>query len=219
MCGIAGMVSFDARPFPRSDLEAMTRALTHRGPDQDGFHLEPGVGLGHRRLSIIDLSGGRQPIWNEDRSVCVVFNGEIFNYIELRDILRKRGHKFTTETDTEVLVHAYEEYGLDFVDHLNGQFAIALWDRPRRRLVLARDRVGIRPLFYTRRPDGSLLFGSEIKALFAHPGVEREIDPAGVAQVTTFWVTIPPRTAFKGIEELGPGRMLVAENGSFRTLQ
>jgi asparagine synthase (glutamine-hydrolysing) len=219
MCGIAGMVSFDNRPFQRRDLEAMTHALTHRGPDQDGFHMEPGVGLGHRRLSIIDLGGGRQPIFNEDGTVAVVFNGEIFNYIELRDTLRKRGHRFATESDTEVLVHAYEEYGLNFVDHLNGQFAIALWDRLRRRLVLARDRVGIRPLFYTRRPDGALLFGSEIKALFAFPGVEREVDAAGVAQITTFWVNVPPRTAFKGIEELGPGRMLIAENGSYRTLQ
>lgn len=193
--------------------------LTHRGPDEEGFYEAPCVGLGHKRLSIIDLSGGQQPMHNEDRTVWTVFNGEIFNYIELREALQKKGHTFYSHSDTEVIVHLYEEYGADFVEHLNGQFAIAVWDIPRRRLVLTRDRVGIRPLFYSRRPDGVLIFASEMKALFAYPGVERAIDPAGVAQTSMFWVSIPPRTVFKGIEELGPGRTLVCENGQVKTLQ
>ena len=191
----------------------MARALTHRGPDEEGYHEEAGVGLGHRRLSIIDLSTGQQPLCNEDDSVWITFNGEIFNYVELRADLEKRGHRFKTRSDTETIVHLYEERGLDFVDELNGQFAFALWDRQRRRLVLARDRVGIRPLFHSTLPDGTFLFGSEMKALLAHGGLAAEIDPVAVGQVATLWVTIPPRTSFKDIDELGPGRMLVIENG------
>ncbi len=195
-------------------LRRMTRSLTHRGPDEEGYYEQPGIGLGHRRLSIIDLSTGQQPLCNEDGSVWVSFNGEIFNYVELREDLVKRGHKFKTRSDTEVLVHLYEERGLDFVQALNGQFAIALWDAVRRRLVLVRDRVGIRPLFHARLPDGAVLFGSEMKALLAHGGLRPEIDPVAVGQIATLWVTVPPRTSFKGIEELGPGRMLVLEPGS-----
>lgn len=191
----------------------MTDALTHRGPDEEGYHCEPGIGLGHRRLSIIDLSTGQQPLCNEDGTIWVAFNGEIFNYVELRAELEKRGHVFRTHSDTETLVHLYEEKGLDFVDELNGQFAIALWDRPRRRLVLVRDRVGIRPLFHATLPDGSVLFGSEMKALFAHGALRAEIDPIAVGQVATLWVAVPPRTSFKGIEELPPGRMLLLEGG------
>jgi asparagine synthase (glutamine-hydrolysing) len=194
-------------------LERMTRALTHRGPDEEGYHQEPGVGLGHRRLSIIDLSTGQQPLCNEDGSVWIAFNGEIFNYVELRQDLEKRGHVFRTHSDTETIVHLYEEKGLDFVDELNGQFAIALWDRNNRRLVLVRDRVGIRPLFHTTLPDGSLLFGSEMKALLAHGGVRAEIDPIALGQVATLWVAVPPRTSFKNIAELPAGRMLVLEEG------
>ncbi|MGH8177356.1 MAG: asparagine synthase (glutamine-hydrolyzing), partial [Steroidobacter sp.] len=216
MCGIAGIWHQDKRPVDAAALRRMTSALTHRGPDEEGFHEEPGLGLGHRRLSIIDLSTGQQPLCNEDGTVWVAFNGEIFNYVELRADLEKRGHVFKTHSDTETIVHLYEEKGLDFVDDLNGQFAIALWDRGRRRLVLVRDRVGIRPLFHTTLPDGAVLFGSEMKALFAHGAVRAEIDPIAVGQIASLWVTVPPRTSFKNVQELGPGRMLVLE-GERRT--
>ena len=213
MCGIAGIVHDDKRTVDNGALRRMTRALIHRGPDEEGFHVEPGIGLGHRRLSIIDLSTGQQPLCNEDGTIWVTFNGEIFNYIELRADLEKRGHRFKTQSDTETIVHLYEERGLDFVDVLNGQFAIALWDRAKRRLVLARDRVGIRPLFHATLTDGTVLFGSEIKAVLAHGALRAEIDPVAVGQISSLWVTLPPRTAFKGIDELAPGRMLVFENG------
>ncbi len=213
MCGIAGIVHDDKRTVDNGALRRMTRALIHRGPDEEGFHVEPGIGLGHRRLSIIDLSTGQQPLCNEDGTIWVTFNGEIFNYIELRADLEKRGHRFKTQSDTETIVHLYEERGLDFVDELNGQFAIALWDRAKRRLVLARDRVGIRPLFHATLTDGTVLFGSEIKAVLAHGALRAEIDPVAVGQISSLWVTLPPRTAFKGIDELAPGRMLVFENG------
>ena len=214
MCGIAGIWDPERRPVNAAALRRMTRSLTHRGPDEEGFYERPGIGLGHRRLSIIDLGTGQQPLCNEDGSVWVSFNGEIFNYVELREDLVKRGHQFKTRSDTEVLVHLYEERGLDFVHELNGQFAFALWDERHRRLVLARDRVGIRPLFHARLPDGSMLFASEMKALLAHGTLRAEIDPVAVGQIATLWVTVPPRTSFKGIEELGPGRMLVLEQGS-----
>ena len=213
MCGIVGIFHNGLRHVDNPAVRRMTRALIHRGPDGEGFHAEPGIGLGHRRLSIIDLSGGQQPLCNEDGTIWVTFNGEIFNYIELRADLEKRGHRFKTQSDTETIVHLYEEKGLDFVDHLNGQFAIALWDRTKRRLVLTRDRVGIRPLFHATLGDDTLLFGSEIKAILAHGAIKAEIDPVAVGQVSTLWVTLPPRTAFKGIDELAPGRMLVLENG------
>lgn len=213
MCGLAGIWHPDQRAVDATALGNMTRVLAHRGPDGEGFHLEPGLGFGHRRLAVIDLLTGQQPIANEDGTIWAVMNGEIFNYIELRADLESRGHRFRTRSDTETLVHLYEEKGLDFVADLNGQFAIALWDRPRRRLVLLRDRVGIRPLFHATLPDGSLLFGSEMKGLFAHGALPAEIDPIAIGQIATLWASIPPRTPFKGIEELGPGRMLVLENG------
>ncbi|MGH8261513.1 MAG: asparagine synthetase B family protein, partial [Steroidobacteraceae bacterium] len=191
----------------------MCRALAHRGPDGEGFHEESGIALGHRRLSVIDLEGGAQPLSNEDQSIWLICNGEIFNYLELRADLVRRGHRFRSSSDSETIVHLYEERGLDFVHDLNGQFALALWDRPRRRLVLARDRVGIRPLFHATLADGTLLFASEMKALFAHGALRPQIDAAAVGQVATLWVNIPPRTPFKGVEELGPGRMLVLEGG------
>ncbi len=216
MCGVAGLWYPDQRSVDKSAVTRMTRALTHRGPDEEGFHFEPGIGLGHRRLSIIDLSTGQQPLCNEDGTIWVAFNGEIFNYLELREDLIKRGHQFKTQSDTETLVHLYEEKGIDFVRELNGQFAIALWDRRQRRLVLARDRVGIRPLFHATLADGSVLFGSEMKALLAHGALRAEIDPIAVGQIATLWVTVPPRTSFKGIEELPPGRMLILEDGRRR---
>jgi len=190
----------------------MIQSLHHRGPDGFGFHESGPVGLAHARLSIIDLAGGQQPICNEDRTVWTVFNGEIFNYIELRAELEQRGHRFATNSDTETIVHAYEEFGLGFVDHLNGQFAIALWDEPRKRLVLARDRVGIRPLFYC--VDRSrLLFASEVKALAAG-GATLALDPVGLAEAFTFWSAVDPQTTFKNVHSLPPGHLMVCENGN-----
>lgn len=216
MCGIAGIYSKD-QPPARPSLQRMIASLSHRGPDSVGFHVEPQIGLGHARLSIIDLEGGQQPIHNEDNSVWVILNGEIFNYIELRADLETRGHRFYTHSDTEVLVHLYEEFGCDMVEHLNGQFAFALWDRSRERLMLARDRAGIRPLFYAR-VGNTFIFGSEIKALLAYPGVPRRLDIGALAEVFTYWAPVGERTAFEGIQSLRPGHYLVNEKGGFRTV-
>lgn len=216
MCGIAGIYHPErGERLSKPHLEAMAAVLRHRGPDGFGFYRDRNVGLVHTRLSIIDLEGGWQPIPNEDRSLWIVFNGEIFNYVELRAALERQGHVFATRSDTEVIVHLYEEHGSSCLEHLNGQFAFAIWDGRNRRLFLARDRVGIRPLYYTQ-VDGELLFASEIKALFADPRVRREIDPAAIDQIFTFWMTVPPRTAFRGIDELEPGHFMVVENGQRR---
>lgn len=210
MCGIAGVYHVKTGAKAEQEvLSGMVDRLRHRGPDEQGYFLDGLVGLGQCRLSIIDLESGKQPLFNEDRSVAVILNGEIFNYLELRDMLETRGHRFYTKSDTEVLVHCYEEFGLDFLSVLNGQFALALWDESERRLVLARDRLGIRPLFYSRLQDGSIVFASEIKALLAHPQIQARIDPAGVEQVFTTWVTIPPRTVFESIYELPPASIMV----------
>ena len=209
MCGIAGI--FSPRKIiknQKSILINMVEALRHRGPDENGFYIDKRIGLGHSRLSIIDLSGGQQPIFNEDKSIVVIFNGEIYNYPELTEELESKGHRFYTHSDTEVLVHAYEEYGEEFLNHLNGQFAIALWDKRKEQLLLARDRVGIRPLFYSVLPDKTLLFGSEMKALFLYPDLKAEMDIAGLNQVLTLWVNVPPRTVFKNVNELAPGHFL-----------
>ncbi len=213
MCGIAG---FFGRPGmavpPRTLVERMVGAIAHRGPDARGFFVDDTVGLGHARLSIIDLATGQQPMANADKTVRVAFNGEIFNYVELRDDLIARGHRFATQSDTEVILRLYEEMGPDCVALFNGDFALALWDAPRKRLVLARDRMGVRPLFYTRR-DGALYFASEIKALLEVPGVSAELDPQALDQIFTFWFPLPPRTPFKNISELKPAHMLIAEPG------
>lgn len=208
MCGIAGILESPGRDADPAVVRSMTRMLSHRGPDEEGYHEEGRLALGQRRLSIIDLAGGRQPIYNEDRSICVVFNGEIFNYLELRRDLERKGHRFYTHTDTETIVHAYEEYGRDYLSRLNGQFAIALWDGRRQELGLARDRLGIRPLFYARPRAGTLLFASEMKALFRYPGLRAEIDPQGINQIFTFWANVPPRTPFLGVSELRAGESL-----------
>jgi asparagine synthase (glutamine-hydrolysing) len=206
MCGINGIFyRLSQQKVDQNVLNKMASVLDHRGPDESGFYANHSIGLGQTRLSIIDLAGGKQPIFNEDGSICVVFNGEIFNYIELREILQKKGHIFATKSDTEVIVHAFEEYGNDFLHHLNGQFAIALWDRNKKELLLARDRVGIRPLFYSDQITDTFLFASEIKSILQYPGINAEIDPQGLNQVFTFWVNVPPRTVFNGIKELPPG--------------
>ena len=213
MCGIAGILDCHARARPsEASLRAMLSGLRHRGPDGEDVYLNEEIGLAHARLSIIDLAGGAQPIHNEDRSVWVVFNGEIFNYIELRADLVRRGHRFYTESDTEVLVHLYEEYGDAFPEHLNGQFAIALWDAPRRRLILVRDRAGILPLFHTTR-GGRLLFASEIKALLPLLEHAPSLDPVALDQIFTYWAPLGSRTPFDGVKQLAPGEMLIVTAG------
>ena len=207
MCGIAGVYNFDGSPAGRGLLEDMIGMLRHRGPDADGYHTDGPAGLGHSRLSIIDLSGGSQPMCNEDGSLWITFNGEIFNFVELHKDLVARGHRFATRSDTEVIVHLFEEYGPDCVRHMNGQWAFAIWNARDRSLFLSRDRVGVRPLFYTTA-GRAFVFASEIKAVFAHPRVEREIDPRGLDDIFTFWCTLPPRTVFKNILELPPGHSM-----------
>ena len=205
MCGIAGILAFAGGERPTTaEVDGMVQRILHRGPDGRGFYVDTFACLGHARLSIIDLIGGSQPLANEDRTVWVTFNGEIFNYIELRRHLQKRGHAFSTQSDTEVIVHLYEEYGLDFPSHLNGQFAIALWDSVRRRLVLTRDRAGIRPLFF-HLGRKRLYFGSEVKAIFACKEVPRSLNLTGVAQVFTYWGAPGADTVFQGIESVAPG--------------
>ncbi len=190
----------------------MIGALEHRGPDGQGVHVDGAVGLAHARLSIIDLAGGSQPIHNEDQTVWVVFNGEIFNYVELRQALQARGHRFYTHSDTEVIVHLYEDHGEAFVEHLNGQFAIALWDARQRRLLLARDRTGIRPLFYVHA-GGRLRFASEVKALLALADTPRALDPLAIGETFTYWAPLAPRTVFAGVQSLPPGHILSAREG------
>lgn len=212
MCGIAGLFHIDGRRSISPEVLAdMVAALNHRGPDQSGIWTEGSVGLGSARLNIIDLVTGRQPIHNEDKTIWVVLNGEIYNYPELRRRLMSAGHQFYTRTDTEVLVHLYEEAGTEFLDQVNGQFALALWDGRRRRLLLARDRMGIRPLFYTFL-DGHLAFASEVKALLLNPAIEARLNPRAVDQVFTFWVTLPPETIFQDIYQLPPGTMMLANH-------
>jgi asparagine synthase (glutamine-hydrolysing) len=205
MCGIVGILSLaDRPPAEPATLARMLGAIRHRGPDQLGIYRDARIGLGHARLSILDLSGGQQPIGNEDGTLWIVYNGEVFNYVDLRPELEARGHHFSTKTDTEVILHLYEEQGPGCLERLNGQFALAIWDARERSLFLARDRLGIRPLFYTVL-DGQLLFASEIKALLAHPDVGAEIDPVSLDQIFTFWSTLSPRTAFRDIAEVPPG--------------
>ncbi len=216
MCGIAGILNtFSGLPPARSEISAMIGMLRHRGPDGFGYYTDDALGMAHARLSIIDLEGGGQPIHNEDKTVWVVFNGEIFNFVELRRALEADGHRFYTQSDTEVIVHLYEQYGEEFVQHLNGQFGIALWDKTRRRLVLARDRTGIRPIFYTNWR-GRLLFASEVKALFALADVPRRLNERVLGEIFTYWSPLEPATAFEGIEALPPGHLMVVEDGRAR---
>jgi asparagine synthase (glutamine-hydrolysing) len=206
MCGIAGIVNFADRHDPPSVelLRSMVSAIHYRGPDEYGLYRDHRAGLGHARLSIIDLSTGQQPLSNEDDSLWIVFNGEIFNFIELREELEKLGHAFRTHSDTEVIIHAYKAWGADCFSRFNGQWALALWDSTENKLVLSRDRIGVRPL-YVREHDGKVWFASEVKAIFADPSVPREIDLRGLAQTFTYWASIAPVSCYKGIEELRPG--------------
>src|SRR4051812_8065683 len=195
MCGIVGhfRLSGAASSPPADVVERMIGAVRHRGPDGTGAHFDAGVGLGHARLSIVDLEGGAQPLANEDGTVWITFNGEIFNHVELRRELLARGHRFRTHSDTETIVHAYEDRRARCVDALNGDFAFALFDSARRRLVLARDRMGVRPLYYTVK-SGVLVFASEVKALFRFPCVEAHLYPVALDQCFTFWFPLAPRT-------------------------
>ncbi len=197
-----------------SSLRQMLAMIRHRGPDEFGIYLDNHIGLGNARLSIVDVSGGQQPISNEDGSLWIVFNGEIFNYLELRPDLESRGHQFSTQSDTEVLLHLYEEYGPQCLKRLNGQFAFAIWNSRDQTLFLARDRLGVRPLLYTRT-NGCLVFGSEVKAILSDPHVKAELDPVTLDQIFTFWSPLSPRTAFKGIVELPPGHYLQAHGEEF----
>jgi asparagine synthase (glutamine-hydrolysing) len=214
MCGICGIVSY-GRPPDLLLLRRMMGRLGHRGPDGNGYYRDRHVALGHTRLAIIDTAGGAQPLCNEDGTVWVTFNGEIFNYVELGLELRHLGHTFRTASDTEVVVHAWEEWGQECFSRFNGQWAIALWDRRTEQLVLCRDRLGVRPLFFLRLPTG-LLFASEVKSIFADPSVERAFDPVGLDQTFTYWSPVAPRTVFRGVEQLEPGHYAVLDRGGFR---
>lgn len=219
MCGIAGIVTLETGLGPCSieQIEAMIGCLTHRGPDEFGLYRDGRAGLGHARLSIIDLATGQQPLTNEDGTYWIVFNGEIFNYLELRAQLEAAGHRFKTRSDTEVIVHAYEQWGDDAFRRFNGQWALALWNSREGTLVLARDPFGVRPL-YVCEHHGRLYFGSTIKAIFAaDPQLPREFDPQGLQEVFTFWSSIAPRTVFRGIEELPPGSVRTYAPGRVRT--
>lgn len=209
MCGITGCFSLrkDCRIVENGILDDMMKEIRHRGPDESGKFIDHNIALGHQRLSIIDLSSGQQPLCNEDGTIQVIFNGEIYNYIELREMLINKGHSFKTKSDTEVIPHLYEEFGKDFPNHMNGNFSIALWDSNREKLFLLRDRVGIRPLFYAHK-DGYLIFGSEMKSIFKFPGISGELDPVGLEQIFTIWSNIPPQTPFKDIKELAPGSIM-----------
>jgi asparagine synthase (glutamine-hydrolysing) len=219
MCGIVGIVSLaEADAIEETGLRRMLAMIRHRGPDQFGIYLDRFAGLGNARLSIIDLSSGQQPIGNEDGSLWIVFNGEIFNYVELRPELEARGHRFTTKSDTEVILHAFEEFGPDCVNHFNGQFAFAIWDVRNRALFMARDRLGVRPLFYTQVGD-VLIFASEIKAILADRRVRAEMDPVALDQIFTFWTALSPRTVFRNIVEVPPGHYLLAQDGALQIRQ
>ncbi|WP_040730834.1 asparagine synthase (glutamine-hydrolyzing) [Thiocapsa marina] len=216
MCGLAGILRLDDdNVVGRLEIEPMVAELTPRGPDGTGYYSAAGIGLGHARLSIIDLEGGGQPIHNEDRTVWTVFNGEIFNYVELRRDLERRGHRFYTHSDTEVIVHLYDEYGDDFPGRMNGQFAIALWDTRRRRLLLVRDRPGILPLYFSRQ-DNRLLFASEVKGLLPAMSNRPELNFAALDQLMTFWAPTSPASLFSGVEEVSPAEMVIVEAGQVR---
>ena len=216
MCGICGIAgkNLERPPIDLATLNAMTGAIRHRGPDEDGVRLEPGIALGMRRLSIIDVGGSHQPVANEDGSVHAVFNGEIYNFAELRAELRARGHRLASDGDGETIVHLYEEFGLDFPRHLRGMFAIALWDGRRKRLVLVRDRMGVKPLYWAETPDG-LAFGSEVKAMLAGGLVRAALDPMAAELFLAHGFVPGPRTLFEGVSKLPAAGLLVWEDGRF----
>jgi asparagine synthase (glutamine-hydrolysing) len=219
MCGITGFVDFQDASKARTEeergriLEQMCRVIRHRGPDDQGVMLQPGVALGMRRLSIIDLAGGHQPISNEDNAATIVFNGEIYNYRELQGELESRGHQFRTNSDTETIVHAYEEFGSSCVDHLRGMFAFAIWDDREKKLFIARDRVGKKPLYYSVTPGGTLVFGSELKSLLEHPDVARNVNSQALDAYFSLGYVPDPISIFDNVEKLPPGHHLTFNKG------
>ena len=219
MCGICGVFNVSSHaPIDEGHLSRMLQSMNHRGPDDHGLYINEQIGLGSTRLSIIDLAGGKQPISNEDKTLWIVFNGEIYNYRELTTFLKKRGHQFSTNSDTEVILHLYEEFGLDSIQHLNGMFAFAIWDSRKEQVVIARDRMGIKPLYYTEA-EGQLLFGSEMKVLLAHPHVKRQIDPISLNEYLSFEYVPTPRTILAGIFRLEPGHFLVYSHTGFQNIR
>ncbi|MGD8832670.1 MAG: asparagine synthase (glutamine-hydrolyzing), partial [Pseudomonadales bacterium] len=219
MCGVTGIVNLSSRqPVPEAWVRRMNASLAHRGPDGDGFHFAEGVGLGHRRLSIIDLESGKQPLYNEDGSVVVTYNGEIYNFKSLTNELERRGHTFRTRCDTEVIVHAWEEWGEACVDRFNGMFAFAVWDANRRCLFLARDRLGIKPLYYAQLGSGRFAFASELKAIMTLPELDRSIDHSAVEDYFAFGYIPDPKTIFASVKKLEPGHRLLVRHGSDNVL-
>lgn len=209
MCGICGYFNYNHNePVKPEVIRRMCQTLVHRGPDDEGVFVSQKIGLGHRRLSIIDLSTGRQPIFNEDGSLAIVFNGEIYNFLELRSWLEKKGHTFSTRTDTESIIHLYEEFGVSCLEKLNGMFALAIWDSKRQELFLARDRFGKKPLHFVKT-DQSFIFASEIKSLLVHPAVKREVDPESLAYYLTYEYVPAPHCLFRGIRKLMAGHFLL----------
>jgi asparagine synthase (glutamine-hydrolysing) len=217
MCGFAGMLDLSGAPMPERSviLARMTRTLVHRGPDDEGYFVDQHVGLGHRRLSIIDLEAGHQPMGNEDGSVWVVCNAEIYNHADLRTLLAKKGHTFRTRSDTETIVHAYEEWGSDCLEHLRGMFAFVVWDRRRRQLFLARDRIGKKPLYYAQ-VGATLVVGSEIKALLAFPGLDRTLDLEALSDYLSLAYVPRDKTIFRHVRKLLPGHYLIADDSGMR---
>ncbi|HEY0659454.1 MAG TPA: asparagine synthase (glutamine-hydrolyzing) [Pyrinomonadaceae bacterium] len=217
MCGIVGIINASSRKVDREIIEKMNKCIVHRGPDEDGFYLKDSVALAMRRLSIIDLAGGQQPIYNADRTKAIVFNGEIYNFQQLRADLEKRGHRFYTNSDTEAIVHLYDEYGADCVQHLRGMFAFAIWDETDKSLFIARDRVGKKPLLYSHQPNGDLIFGSEFRSLLSHPDISREVDYKAIDGYLSYICVPAPLTAFKQIRKLEPAHWLRWKDGRVET--
>lgn len=218
MCGIAGILNLSSnlRDTPsHSDLDSMIKLLHHRGPDDYGYYLDENIGLAHARLSIIDIEGGHQPIHDKEKKIWIVFNGEVFNYIELRKELIKDGVSFYTRSDTEVIIYLYKKYGLDFVHYLNGQFSIAIWDKANKRLVLVRDRVGIAPLFFYREKS-KFFFASEVKSIISCMQSSPSLNHEALDQILTFWSPVTPNTMFEDIFEVRPGEMLIVEKGNIK---
>jgi len=214
MCGISGVFSFDNNyEVDQTLLQNMNNAQAHRGPNDQGYHIANGVGLGHRRLSVIDLAGGHQPIYNEDESIVVVFNGEIFNHHDIANELKAKGHVFKTNSDTEAIVHAWEEWGIECVHHFRGMFAFIIWDNNKKELFVARDRLGIKPLHYSHLSDGSIIFGSELKVLRQHPLCSAEISPHAIEDYLTFGYVPDPKTIFENVFKLEAGHYLHLKQG------
>lgn len=214
MCGITGIFdTLGSCEINRTVLQRMNDSQQHRGPDEGNLHLEPGVGLGQRRLSVIDIATGQQPLFNEDGTVVVVYNGEIYNFQQLTAELQALGHVFHTKSDTEVIVHAWESWGADCVKRFRGMFAFALWDRNQQTFFMVRDRLGVKPMYYALLDDGTLLFGSELKSVLAHGGLRRDIDPFAVEEYFALGYVAEPRTIFKQAKKLSPAHTLTIRRG------